>query len=73
MSLSPEELYLQLGNLIAEMPDLAHCPITSEGLRRCAFRGTGSPFFAAQRKCRAGGSRPSKVNEYHLPEGRPTN
>ena len=30
MSLSPEELYLQLGNLIAEMPDLAHCPITSE-------------------------------------------
>jgi hypothetical protein len=31
-------------------------------LRRCAFRGTGSRFFAAQRKCRAGGSRPSKVN-----------
>ena len=30
MSLSPEELYLQLGNLAAEMPDLAHCPITPE-------------------------------------------
>jgi hypothetical protein len=30
MSLSPEELYLQLGNLVAEMPDLAHCPITSD-------------------------------------------
>jgi hypothetical protein len=30
MSLSPEELYLQLGNLVAEMPDLAHCPITPE-------------------------------------------
>jgi hypothetical protein len=30
MSLSPEELYLQLGKLVAEMPDLAHCPITSQ-------------------------------------------
>jgi hypothetical protein len=30
MSLSPEELYLQLGNLVAEMPDLAPCQITPE-------------------------------------------
>jgi pimeloyl-ACP methyl ester carboxylesterase len=30
MPLSPEELYLQLGNLVMEMPDLAHCPITPE-------------------------------------------
>jgi hypothetical protein len=30
MSLSPEELYLQLGNLVAEMPDLANCEITPE-------------------------------------------
>jgi hypothetical protein len=30
MSLSPEELYLQLGNLVAEMPDLANCEITPQ-------------------------------------------
>jgi hypothetical protein len=30
MSLSQEEVYLQLGNLVAEMPDLTHCPITPE-------------------------------------------
>jgi len=28
MSLTPEVLYLQLGNLVREMPDLAHGPIT---------------------------------------------
>jgi hypothetical protein len=33
MSLSPEELYLQLGNLVAEMPDLARCEITPEVTR----------------------------------------
>jgi hypothetical protein len=27
---SPEALYLQLGNLVAEMPDLANGPITPE-------------------------------------------
>ena len=30
MSLTPEALYLQLGSLVAEMPDLAHGPITPE-------------------------------------------
>jgi hypothetical protein len=30
MSLSPEELYLQLGNLVAEMPELGSGPITAE-------------------------------------------
>jgi hypothetical protein len=30
MPLSPEELYLQLGNLVADMRDLAHAPITPE-------------------------------------------
>jgi hypothetical protein len=30
MPLSPEELYLQLGNLVAEMPDLANCQVTPE-------------------------------------------
>lgn len=30
MSLSPENLYLQLGQLVAEMPDLANSPITQE-------------------------------------------
>lgn len=28
MSITPEALYLQLGSLVAEMPDLAHGPIT---------------------------------------------
>ena len=28
MSLTPEALYFQLGSLVAEMPDLAHGPIT---------------------------------------------
>jgi hypothetical protein len=30
MPLSPEELYLQLGKLVANMPDLAHGPFTPE-------------------------------------------
>jgi hypothetical protein len=30
MSLSPEQLYLQLGSLVAEMPDLANGPITQD-------------------------------------------
>jgi hypothetical protein len=30
VSLTPEALYLQLGRLVAEMPDLAHGPITPE-------------------------------------------
>jgi hypothetical protein len=30
VSLTPEALYLQLGSLVAEMPDLAHGPITPE-------------------------------------------
>ena len=30
MALTPEALYLQLGNLVAEMPDLANGPITRE-------------------------------------------
>ena len=30
MSLTPEALYLQLGSLVEEMPDLAHGPITPE-------------------------------------------
>ena len=30
MPLTPEELYLQLGSLVAEMPDLANGPITPE-------------------------------------------
>ena len=30
MSLTPEALYLQLGSLVAEMPDLANGPITPE-------------------------------------------
>jgi hypothetical protein len=31
MSLSPEELYLQLGRLVAEMPDLAVGPTQADG------------------------------------------
>jgi hypothetical protein len=30
MPLSPEELYLQLGKLVAEMPDLVNCPMTPD-------------------------------------------
>ena len=30
MTMSPEELYLQLGALVEEMPDLANGPITSD-------------------------------------------
>ena len=30
MSLTPEEAYFQLGNLVAELPDLATGPITPE-------------------------------------------
>jgi hypothetical protein len=30
MSITPEQLYLQLGKLVAEMPDLATGPITPE-------------------------------------------
>jgi len=30
MLLTPEKLYLELGRLIAEMPELASGPITSE-------------------------------------------
>jgi hypothetical protein len=30
MALTPEALYMQLGSLVAEMPDLATCPITPD-------------------------------------------
>jgi hypothetical protein len=30
MPLSPEELYLQLGKLVVEMPDLVNCPMTPD-------------------------------------------
>jgi hypothetical protein len=48
MPLTPEELYLQLGSLVAEMPDLAHGPITPEVNRwmgrACALVKQVDPF-----------------------------
>jgi hypothetical protein len=48
MPLTPEELYLQLGSLVAEMPDLANGPITPEVNRwmgrACALVNQVDPF-----------------------------
>ena len=49
MSLTPEQLYLQLGSLVAEMPDLASGPITPEmnqwlGRAAALVEATGDTF-----------------------------
>jgi hypothetical protein len=46
MSLTPEELYLQMGSLVAEMPDLAVGPITPEMNR---WLGRAAALVAATR------------------------
>jgi hypothetical protein len=61
MSLTPEALYLQLGSLVATMPDLAHGPITPEknrwlGRATALVELTGDTVSAAT----------LKVNSQHL-------